>query len=284
MMDFITKLYSYDNFTLYLTIAIVVLVILFIVILIFGKKDQKLEETKRLQKVSLEKDDAFKEENKAPEKLEVLDPEPEKKVIEDTTDKLPEDLDEVNVTVFEPTVKKTELASDLADWKEEFVKTNFEESPKASEVSPIHLNDIPEVKFDEISNSIDKELTELENIKNEFHDIKIPNTQVEEQVNASILEDNKSFQPSQVFSSVYVSENKEDFESNNDTQKEVTSINEEKNSEPVLIAQESNDDDLEFDLPVLKGDSKKDETSASDDQDNSSFNLDAVAGETYNLK
>lgn len=55
MMDFIYKLYSYDNFTLYLTIALIVLVILFVLVFIFGKKDQKLEETKRLQKIELEK-------------------------------------------------------------------------------------------------------------------------------------------------------------------------------------------------------------------------------------
>ncbi len=79
MMDFIYKLYSYDNFTLYLTICLIVLVILFILVFIFGKKDQKLEETKRLQKIELEKTkeleikketDTFKEESLG-EKIEI---------------------------------------------------------------------------------------------------------------------------------------------------------------------------------------------------------------------
>ena len=60
-MNFIYELYKNDNFTTYLLIALVVLVVLFIVVLIFGKKDQKLEETKRLQKIDV---DAFKEETK----------------------------------------------------------------------------------------------------------------------------------------------------------------------------------------------------------------------------
>ena len=81
-MEFIKNLYNSDNFTLYLTIALIVLVILFFVVLIFGKKDQ-LEETKRLQKI--ETDDAFKKE---PVKVEVKEEKEEEK--------------KVHVIVFEP--------------------------------------------------------------------------------------------------------------------------------------------------------------------------------------
>ena len=66
MMDFIYDLYQNDNFVLYLTIALVILVVLFVVVLFFGKKDQKLEETKRLQKLEL---DTFKEEKTEPTKV-----------------------------------------------------------------------------------------------------------------------------------------------------------------------------------------------------------------------
>ena len=59
MKDFIYGLYQNDNFTLILVIALVVLIIAFVVVYFFGKKDQKLEETKRLQKIDL---DAFKQE------------------------------------------------------------------------------------------------------------------------------------------------------------------------------------------------------------------------------
>lgn len=68
MKDFIYGLYQNDNFTLILVIALVVLIIAFVVVYFFGKKDQKLEETKRLQKIEL---DAFKQEENVPEKVEV---------------------------------------------------------------------------------------------------------------------------------------------------------------------------------------------------------------------
>ena len=68
MKDFIYELYQNDNFTLYLTIALVILIILFVIVFFFGKKDEKLEETKRLQKIEL---DTFKKEEEAPAKLEV---------------------------------------------------------------------------------------------------------------------------------------------------------------------------------------------------------------------
>ena len=47
LKDFILKMYSNDNFTLYLTIALVVLIILFFIVLFFGKKDKKLQETQK---------------------------------------------------------------------------------------------------------------------------------------------------------------------------------------------------------------------------------------------
>lgn len=63
MEEFLNKLYSYEYFGIYLMISILVLIVLFIVILFFGKKDQKhreIEATKKLQQID---NDAFKEEN-----------------------------------------------------------------------------------------------------------------------------------------------------------------------------------------------------------------------------
>ncbi|MBR4328953.1 MAG: hypothetical protein IKP71_03805, partial [Candidatus Riflebacteria bacterium] len=79
MTDFLNKIYSIDNIIIYLVIAIAILVVLFVVILLTGKKDQKLEETKRLEALNkdLGVDNAFKEENKQPEVVETT-PMPEK--------------------------------------------------------------------------------------------------------------------------------------------------------------------------------------------------------------
>lgn len=60
-MDFIYELYQNDNFVIYLTIALVILIILFVVVLFLGKRDKKLEETRKLQKIEL---NGFKEEKK----------------------------------------------------------------------------------------------------------------------------------------------------------------------------------------------------------------------------
>ena len=68
MMDFIYELYKSDNFVMILSIVLVVLVLLFVLVFIFGKKDQKLEETKRLQKLEV---DTFKKEKENDVKLEV---------------------------------------------------------------------------------------------------------------------------------------------------------------------------------------------------------------------
>ena len=101
MMDFIYELYQNDNFVLYLTIALVILIVLFVLVLIFGKRDQKLEETKRLQKIDV---DAFKEEKKDEVKVEVPAKEPE----EIKTEKVEEVKEEIKpVTMEEPKVAKS---------------------------------------------------------------------------------------------------------------------------------------------------------------------------------
>ncbi len=62
MQEFIENLYEIPNFKTYIAIIIAVLVVLFIIVLLTGKKDKKLEETKRLEKINL---DAFKENSTA---------------------------------------------------------------------------------------------------------------------------------------------------------------------------------------------------------------------------
>lgn len=239
MKDFIYGLYSNDNFTTYLVIALIVLVILFVIVLLFGKKDQKLEETKKLQKLELEKSmpkdnvEAFKEESITPVKIEAKEepvlqeeekpleaPTPEPTTsktsevhIKPTTDvtsffddtqilptvdtETSKEEEKVNVTTFEPnpTVEvDVKPAIELPKEESQAIFTNDEDSP-------ITINDLPTSSFDD--QKMEQDLTELENIKNEFNRIEIPELEKKEepQTNGEVK---KSFQPNQVFSSVFV--------------------------------------------------------------------------------
>ncbi len=72
MKDFIISLYSNENFPIFLGLFIILLVIAFIVVYFWGRKDQKLVETRKLEKLKVE--DAFKETSEK-EKAEVREPE-----------------------------------------------------------------------------------------------------------------------------------------------------------------------------------------------------------------
>lgn len=260
MTDFLNNLYSNENFTLYLIIALVVLVILFVIVLLFGKKDQKLEETKRLQKIEM---DTFKEKIKEPEKVEVAPVQTEIPIMAQEEVIPVEPVAEVQANVEEP-----------AHIMDDFLNSNpllMTEEPKIEEqvfVEPIVNSQVsenvnvtvfePEVEqqptiveekltdtkemvppaveefsFDAITDGIEKDLNDLEKIKNEFNSIQIPKT--EEVVQ-------KPYQPNnQVFSSVFVNKVEE-------PKIEEPILNNTKSQTPIV----SEIDDDDFDMPVLK--------------------------------
>ena len=304
MMDFIYELYQNDNFVLYLTIALVILIVLFVLVLIFGKRDQKLEETKRLQKIDV---DAFKEEKKDEVKVEVPAKEPE----EIKTEKIEEVKEEIKpVITEEPKVAKSIFDDTqvlpIADKVEnkaadEVIKvTTFEpikveekqEEPVVEEANnkevnkplidieeeskPINIKELDEINFDDIN--LEKDLGELENIKNEFDSIKIPEVKEvkEEKKEEKVIERNetKPFKPSpQVFSSVFVK--KED--------PVVEEVKEEIKTEekPKVNLFSIQDDEEEIELPPLKStEEKKEETK----EEVKIFSFDDISGETYNIK
>ncbi len=200
MKDFIIDLYSNDNFTLWLTIALVILIVLFFIVLFFGKKDKKLQEMQKLAKVS----DGFKEETKA-EPVEVAVT-PEEKVIEE----IPEPTTEVTMDVVTPSETKAEE------------NTNAKESTTELKEKPEEDFTIPEVKeiaFDEINDSLEKELSELENLKNEFNNIELPKADdvikpVVAPEDPKPVEETKEVPQArpQVFSSVFVNKEEDDME------------------------------------------------------------------------
>ena len=251
MKDFIYGLYQNDNFTLILVIALVVLIIAFVVVYFFGKKDQKLEETKRLQKIEL---DAFKQEEKVPEKVEVKE---ELKKEDEVKETINED---VNVTEFIPDVKEEiEEEVNIPLKKEEEVKPLFKDHEE--EEKPISINELSSDLEDE---KLENDLSSLESIKNEFNSINIP--EVKEEIEKPV------FKPSpQIFSSVFVDKKEENIVSNNE-EEHVTEIKkEQKPIDAKLFSIIDDEDEEDIELPSLK-----DEEVTND--------LDKINGEVYNLK
>lgn len=252
MKDFIYGLYQNDNFTLILVIALVVLIIAFVVVYFFGKKDQKLEETKRLQKIEL---DAFKQEEKVPEKVEVKE---ELKKEDEEKETINED---VNVTEFIPDVKEKieEEEVNIPLKKEEEVKPLFKDHEE--EEKPISINELSSDLEDE---KLENDLSSLESIKNEFNSINIP--EVKEEIEKPV------FKPSpQIFSSVFVDKKEENIVSNNE-EEHVTEIKkEQKPMDAKLFSIIDDEDEEDIELPSLKNEEVTND-------------LDKINGEVYNLK
>lgn len=251
MKDFIYGLYQNDNFTLILVIALVVLIIAFVVVYFFGKKDQKLEETKRLQKIEL---DAFKQEEKVPEKVEVKE---ELKKEDEEKETINED---VNVTEFIPDVKdEIEEEVNIPLKKEENVRPLFKDHEE--EEKPISINELSSNLEDE---KLENDLSSLESIKNEFNSINIP--EVKEEMEKPV------FKPSpQIFSSVFVDKKEENIVSNNE-EEHVTEIKkEQKPMDAKLFSIIDDEDEEDIELPSLKNEEVTND-------------LDKINGEVYNLK
>ncbi len=251
MKDFIYGLYQNDNFTLILVIALVVLIIAFVVVYFFGKKDQKLEETKRLQKIEL---DAFKQEENVPEKVEVKE---ELKKEDEVKENIDED---VNVTEFIPDVKEEiEEEVNISLKKEENVRPLFKDHEE--EEKPISINELSSDFEDE---KLENDLSSLESIKNEFNSINIP--EVKEEMEKPV------FKPSpQIFSSVFVDKKEENIISNNE-EEHVTEIKkEQKPIDAKLFSIIDDEDEEDIELPSLKNEEVTND-------------LDKINGEVYNLK
>ena len=250
MKDFIYGLYQNDNFTLILVIALVVLIIAFVVVYFFGKKDQRLEETKRLQKIEL---DAFKQEEKAPEKVEVKEEVKNEPEVKETVN------EDVNVTEFIPDIKE-EIEEEInIPLKEEEVKPLFKDHEE--EEKPISINELANDLEDE---KLENDLSSLESIKNEFNSINIP--EVKEEVEKPV------FKPSpQIFSSVFVDKKEENIVSNNE-EEHVTEIKKkEKPMDAKLFSIINDEDEDDIELPSLKN-------------EETTNDLDKINGEVYNLK
>ncbi len=280
MMDFIYELYKNDHFTMYLTIALVILIILFVVVLFFGKKDQKLEETRRLQKIELE--NTFKEEPAPATPVEVT-----KSAVEENLGPVKEDipLPDTNVMTSTNTIEKPQTIDETVHVTDITPKLSVVEENETLDIPPIavtnnHKDNEEESKpitLEELKNAplidddedINIDLSSLDKIKNEFDQIELP--KIKDEVKEEPKEE-KVFKPSQVFSSVYVNK-KDEINTHNEEEKTTVvsepTVNVNSNSKLFTI---EDDDDEDMELPSLK---KEEPPKAI---------LNEVEGETYHLK
>ena len=300
MEEFLNKLYSYEYFGIYLMISILVLIVLFIVILFFGKIDQKnreIEATKKLQQIE---NDAFKDESiESSVEVNVMTQEnlendtiivPSIEAIAEnsnTIDEIPEPelpIQEENNIEIEEVAKDSkeetvivENAAPTVDAKYDEPILPIEPSEQNEEITPL-LEKIEEkpLVFEEVQEVIN-ELTEdinidvpvIETAESEIkqepivEDIEVPTFNFEEIMKD--VEEIKKEEPikgPEIFSSVYVPE------------KDVVEETKEESSE------------MEFELPTLKKEvpEEKVEDEKIEMPVLNDYNLDDLSGETYTIK
>lgn len=266
--DFLYKLYNNPKFIYITAVVLVVLVILFVLVYFLGKKDKVIQETKRLQKINI---DTFKEESGNEEKVEVpaITEEPSVVKEEVPTNVEVENTNEVVATT--PIINEDATMSIIKPQEEVNVPEETEEvvpvmhkplfSDHEEEESPINLNELPVLNDED--EKTENGLNVLNNIKDEFAKIEIPEVEDKEEV-VKPVESEKVFKPSpQIFSSVYVNNNKEESiakvdDEVVDTKVEEKQKTEENNNDDIFESKlfTIEDDDDEIELPTLKNNDK----------------------------
>lgn len=307
MEEFLTKLYSYEYFSTYLIISIIVLIFLFIVILCFGKKDQKkreIEATKKLMQINEEAiNDQFVMEENNKTKEDVLENDTiivpnigdinlDNNVILENNDEeiIPEPvLPEVSNDHESPVIEDTPIVNINEEnaFKEE-------SAPEVVEVPKQEEFEYPE--FNTVNNINEPVLSSNEEKPFEFDDFnfngdvispKLPETNgdavketkeetipVKEELKVPEFDFNKIVRNVEEVSKEETKRGPEIFSSVYAPVKEDVKESNQK-------AMES--DDEEFDLPTLKKDVEN-ETEDIDIPKLNDYNLDKISGETYNIR
>lgn len=241
MMEFLNTLFDYNYFGPVLFAIIAVLIILFFIVLFFGKKEEqerKLEETRKLEELA--NVNAFKDES------EPVDVEVEKEILpvieSQIVDVETTELDTVFSEIDEPIDKdfssvdeimqSVEANNEVGPVSDEPVLTPVSELPLITDARPVlSFNEvevvdvekeelplriepsiptnIPRYDFEELANSISKELEEIEKLNNKNMEIDLEKKVDTVNLESSLVEvtpikeiQNKGSVP--IFSSVFV--------------------------------------------------------------------------------
>ena len=193
-MDFLEKLYSNENFGIYLVVVIAILVILFFIVLFLGKKDEKkVKQPKSIEPKPPISDEPMVLNNNIEQPKEVVEqPVILQPVIEPTN---PAPVNEQNILKSEPVVFQPVEPPVVSPFKEitepEPLEVNIpKEEPKVEPNRNIVLNEtveeepIPEVEhkefdFDALAAAINKELESINENKT-YEEPKYEEPKVEE--------------------------------------------------------------------------------------------------------
>ena len=228
MEEFLNKLYNYEYFGVYLMIAIAVLVLLFIIVLFFGKKDQKkreIEETKRIQQINNQ--DAFKQDNNVASVEVPNEPAPTpvltQEKLENDTIIVPDvsniaSFEETNTNVIpEPVLPKEEINNEMpvnVTDQPIIENTNLSNEIPVSTPEPV-LDKVEEkpLVFNEQPSNVDNEISMPEEANPTVPLVDVPDFNFDEIISGveEIKEEEKEVKPaesfsSEVFSSVYAPE------------------------------------------------------------------------------
>jgi hypothetical protein len=301
MADFLNNLYSNPNFAMYLIIAIIVLVIVFVLVLLLGKKDKKLEETKRLEKIN---QDTFKEtsepvklessEEKVPEPMTdiLLQPQPSEMHYDDNKEevfkatnnnfvepaKMETDEEPTPIVMPEPPKMETPINNDENN---NSILSSQEETPIKIE-EPIKVVEDPEpIKLEPLQTRTNTEVIRLVNDEDE---IKIPEpTEVKPiEINPELIPD-KEEEPTNAIPEVKIPEfNFDELEATLDKQYNNNDNNVEKDPEPIdlnsLLKEDNKEEEnnsfafADQDMPKLK-----------DETEIKPVEFDTISGESYNI-
>lgn len=149
-MEFLYKLYDQKYFGIGLFIAIAFLIFLFLVILFFGKKDEKekLEETKKLELANLEN---YKE-------------------ADDNTKEIP--VPEIEQPIIKEEIENTKVEEEIPEIiKEEPINTEIEEKQENLQENVIDI--------DELFKPNDNEISETDNQLNNIQEEKVETEQID---------------------------------------------------------------------------------------------------------
>lgn len=290
---FLNNLYSYEYFGLYLLISIIVLVILFIIILFFGKKDQKIREieaTKKLQQIN---NDAFKEDSIS-ENLQINNEPLDNTIVVPRIEDIPvinnvEENNEIpepiipmenNINISETVSNNINKNSEqIMSIEENTNKEKIEQIKEENDFEPI-LDPIEEkplaIDNTNIFNSkFSDEVIKMENeeIKPVIEEVEVPEFNFDEVIKEveEVKQTENYNRGPQIFSSVYVPE-----------QKEEPAIEMPKLEIPTQVVEE----EMDFELPTLKKEDEKIEEPVKEKIEVpilNDYNLDNLSGETYTI-